>query len=161
MCKRRAPFPLANDNWIHTNGTWGPKRTYRYLNSWCPAILQCLHANHDIKLITNGIETKNIAWYITHYIAKKQNNSLNTSALLAKAFAFHHAKEKRNFDLVSKNKKLIQCCELSAPEVTSYLMGWGDRYISHHFETIPWFSVVSLLRKTFPFLNKKRLIVPL
>ena len=35
--------------------------------------------------------------------------------------------------------------ELSAPEVVSYLMGWGNCYISHHFETIPWFSILSLL----------------
>ena len=79
-----------------------------------------------------------------------------------KTFAFHHDSEKRNFDLVATNKKLIQRCantlsreqELSAPEVISYLMGWGDRYISHHFMTIPWFSVTTLLRKTFPVLNK-------
>jgi hypothetical protein len=88
-----------------------------------------------------------------NYVAKKRKASSNTSALLAKTFTFHHASERRNFDLVAANKKLIQQCmntlsreqELSAPEVTSYLMGWGDRYISHHFKTIPWFSVVSLL----------------
>ena len=163
-CKRGAPFPLAGDDWIEADGTWGPKRTYGYFNNWCPAILQCLRANHDIKLITNGIETKDIAWYITHYVAKKQRDSSNTSALLAKTFAYHHRSEHRNFDIVARNKKLIQRCantlsceqELSAPEVVSYLMGWGDRYISHHFETIPWFSVLSLLRKTFPVLNQSR-----
>lgn len=164
VCKRKAPFALANDDWIESDGRWGPKRTYGYFNNWCPAILQCLRANHDIKIITNGMETKDIVWYITHYIAKKQRESSNTSALLAKTFAFHHDAEKRNFDLVAKNKKLIQRCantlsreqELSAPEVTSYIMGWGDCYISHHFTTIPWFSVISLLQKTFPVLNKQR-----
>ncbi|KAF8258485.1 hypothetical protein EI94DRAFT_1516666, partial [Lactarius quietus] len=156
-CKRRAPFPLADEDWIQADGTWGPKRTYGYFNNWCPSILQCLRANHDIKLITNGIETKDIAWYITHYVAKKQRALSNTSALLAKTFAFHGASNTRNSDLVATNKKLIQQCgnalsceqELSAPEVISYLMGWGDRYISHHFETIPWFSVLSSLQKTF------------
>ena len=164
VCKRKAPFSLANDDWIESDGRWGPKRTYGYFNNWCPAILQCLRANHDIKIITNGIETKDIAWYITHYIAKKQRESSNTSALLAKTLAFHRDTEKRNFDLLETNKKLVQRCantlsreqELSAPEVTSYLMGWGDRYISHHFTTIPWFSVISLLRKAFPVLNKQR-----
>ena len=150
ICKRRAPFALANDDWIESDGRWGPKQSYGYFNNWCPAILQCLRANHDIKLITNGIETKDIAWYITHYIAKKQRESSNTSALLVRTFAYHRNTEKRNFDLVAANKKLIQQCantlsqeqELSAPEVTSYIMGWGDCYISHHFTTIPWFSVI-------------------
>ena len=163
-CKRGAPFPLASDDWIQADGTWGPKRSYGYFNNWCPAILQCLRANHDIKIITNGMETKDIAWYITHYVAKKQRESSNTSALLAKTFAYHNASERRNFDLVAKNKKLIQRCantlsreqELSAPEVVSYLMGWGDRYISHHFETIPWLSTLPLLRKTYPVLNQPR-----
>ena len=153
---------LANDNWIESDGRWGPKRTYGYFNNWCPTILQCLHANHNIRIITNGMETKDIVWYTTHYVAKKQRESSNISALLVKTFAFHHDIEKWNFDLVVTNKKLIQCCvnmlsqeqELSAPEVISYLMGWGDRYISHHFTTIPWFSVTMLLRKTLLVLNK-------
>ena len=166
-CKRGAPFPLAGDDWIEADGSWGPKRTYRYFNNWCPAILQCLWANHDIKLITNGIEMKDIAWYITHYVAQKQRDSSNTSALLAKMFAYHHWSEHWNFDLVTRNKKLIQRCantlsreqELSALEVVSYLMGWGDHYISHHFETIPQFSILSLLWKTFPVLNQPRWIL--
>ena len=163
-CKRSAPFPLAEDDWIQANGTWGPKQSHRYFNNWCPAILQCLRANHNIKIITNGMETKDIAWYITHYIAKKQRESSNTSALLAKTFVYHNASEQRNFDLVVRNRKLIQQCantlsceqELSAPEVVSYLMGWGNRYISHHFETIPWLSVLSLLRNSYPVLNQMR-----
>jgi hypothetical protein len=63
-------------------------------------------------------------------------------------------------DLTLLNKRLIQRCantltrqqELSAPEVVSYLMGWGDRFISHHFETIHWFTVVDLLKKSYPIL---------
>lgn len=81
--------------------------------------------NHDIKLITNGMETKDIAWYITHYVTKKQRKSSNTSVLLAKTLAFHQVSKKCTFNLVATNKKLIQCCantlthqqELSAPEV--------------------------------------------
>jgi len=65
---------------------------------------------------------------------KKQNVSSNTSALLAKTPVFHHSNEKASHDLSALNKKMIQQCanslsqqqELSAPEVISYLMGWGD-----------------------------------
>ena len=163
VCKRKAPFPLANDDWVGENGKCGLKRTYGYLNNWCPAILQCIRANHDIKLITNGSETKDIAWYITHYVAKKQKESFNISALLAKSFAFHNKSRPVGVNLAAMNKRLIQKCanslsreqELSAPQVISYLMGWGDRFLSHHFETIHWYSVANLLRKTYPSLNER------
>ncbi|KAF8263015.1 hypothetical protein EI94DRAFT_1599533 [Lactarius quietus] len=150
--------------WGMCYGDWGPKRTYAYLNKWCPPILQSICANHDIKLITNGEETKDIAWYISHYVAKKQKQSSNTSPLLAKTFAFHQLEKHRSTDITQINKKLIQQCantlsrqqELSGPEVVNYLMGWEDRFISHHFETIHWHSVVYLLRRTYPVLRQKR-----
>ena len=158
FCKRRTPFPLADDAWINAEGDWGPKRLYGYMNNWNPEILQSLRANHDIKILTNGAETRLIAWYITQYIAKKQHASFNTSALLAHTLAFHRDKEKTNHNLAAVNKKMVQRCantlsreqELSGPEVISYLMGWGDRYISHHFETVPLFPLLNLLKKTFP-----------
>ena len=33
-------------------------------------------------------------------------------------------------------------------------MGWGDRFISHHFETIHWYAVVNLLKKCYPILSE-------
>lgn len=163
-CKRRAPFPLAAEAWIDEEGQWGPRRTYGYLNNFCPSILQCLRANHDIKLISNSAETKAIAFYITNYLAKKQKDTTNSSAVLGKTFAFNRQDRDRSTELSSINKKLLQRCantlsrqqELSAPEVISYLMGWGDRYISHHFETIHWYSVVNLLKSAYPLLKKER-----
>jgi hypothetical protein len=70
-CKRRAPFPLSSQDWIDQDGNWGPCRTCGYLNNWNFAILQTTRANHNIKLITNGEETKDILFYITNYVAKK------------------------------------------------------------------------------------------
>ena len=165
-CKRRAPFVLSNSDWVNEDGQCGPKRTYGYMNNWCPPILQCIRANHDIKLISNGTETKDIAWYITVYVGKKRKRSSNTSALLANTLAFHHHDENGTADLKLLNKKLIQRCantlsrqqELSAPEVVSYLMGWGDRYESHHFVTIHWYSVSSLLRRAYPELKVPRCV---
>ena len=167
VCKRHAPFPLAEEAWIDENGNWGPKRTYGYFNNWNLSILQAFRSNHDIKLITNGLQTNHIAWYITHYVAKKQKHSSNTSALLAKTFAFHHADPNCSTNLSAINKKLIQQCtnsltreqELSSAQVISYIMGWGDRFISHHFEAIYWYLVIDLLKKTFPVLDENRYVL--
>jgi hypothetical protein len=161
QCKRRAPFPVAKATWVNEDGSWGVKRTYGYLNNWNPTILLGVRSNHDIKLITNGVETKDITWYITQYATKKQYRSCNTSALLAKRLAFHKIQEKYTSDCQLLNKRLLSRSantlsreqEFGAPEVMSYLMGWGDRYISHNFATIYWDGVTGSLKRKFPELR--------
>lgn len=164
QCKRRAPFQTSIKDFIMEDGTWGPKRTYAFINSWNPPMMQCIRANQDIKLVTNGSETRDISFYISMYVAKRQANSSNCSALLAKKLAFHRSVERYNCDIAQLNKRLLQRCantltreqEFSAPEVISYLMAWGDRFISHYFVDIYWNSVLSLIKRTFPAIWKKR-----
>ncbi|KAG8216549.1 hypothetical protein J3R82DRAFT_6697, partial [Butyriboletus roseoflavus] len=53
---------------------------------------------------------------------------------------------------------LIQRCanslsrdqEFSTPKVVSYLMNWGDRYISHHFKPLYMSSVIAMLKQVYP-----------
>ncbi|RDB27295.1 ATP-dependent DNA helicase PIF1 [Hypsizygus marmoreus] len=164
VCKRRAPFPLSSKEYITTDGDWGPKRLCGAINNFCPAILNCLRGNHDVKLIMQGAETKDIMWYVSTYATKKQMISFNASALLAKRLAYHLAEEKRMHDILEANKRLIQRCanalsrqqEFSGPEVISHLMGWGDRYESHFYVNIYWDSAMSALKKQFPHLRRKR-----
>ena len=63
-------------------------KTYAYINSWCLPIMQCIHENQGIKLITSGVKTINISFYISLYVVKHQANSSNVSALLAKNSPF-------------------------------------------------------------------------
>ncbi|KIK32555.1 hypothetical protein CY34DRAFT_110924 [Suillus luteus UH-Slu-Lm8-n1] len=164
LCKRHAPFATADTAWIDSEGNWGPKRNFSMMNNWNSTILLAIRANHDIKLITNGEDTKDISFYISMYTAKNQQHSSNASALLAKSFAFQQAQNKRHSAVQEMNKHLIQRCanslsreqEFSAPEVVSYLMKWDDRYISHHFEPIYFSSVINLLKKTWPQLASQR-----
>lgn len=164
VCKRRAPFELSKTDYIEEDGAWGVKRLYPFFNTWNPGILRSVRSNHDIKLITNGGDTKDITWYITNYATKKQRRSFNTSALLAKRLAYHNVQEKGIVGVTEVNKKLLSRCantltreqEFSGPEVVSYLMGWGDRFISHHFVTISWSGVVYALKAMYPSLRKKK-----
>jgi len=97
-------------------------------------------------------------------MAKKQHNTSNASTLLAKAVAFHQRHEWYTSDIDLLNKCLIQCCtntlsreqEFSTPEVISYLMGWGDRYVSHQTEMIYFSSIVSLLKCQYPALKNQK-----
>lgn len=89
QCTHRAPFEISTRDFIDTDGYWGPKHTYGFVNNWCPTLMHCIHANHDIKLITNGLETRDISFYISLYVAKRQANTSNFAALLAKKLAFH------------------------------------------------------------------------
>ncbi|KAF8224009.1 hypothetical protein L208DRAFT_1228349, partial [Tricholoma matsutake] len=138
---------------------------YGYLNNWNPAVLHCLQANHDIKLITNGEDTKNMSFYISNYTTKKQTKSLNTSTWkeagasnTRDSWAQKHVRNLHNMDCIDMNKKLIQCCantltrqqEFSSPEIESYLMGWGDHYLSHNYAPIYWDSIVQTVKKSFP-----------
>jgi hypothetical protein len=95
---------VTNKVWIDKSGDWNPKHLYGYLNNWCLPLLQSLRAKHDIKLITNGEEMKDIAWYITKYVAKNQKESSNTLALLAKMFAYHHLDKRQTAELSHINK---------------------------------------------------------
>ncbi|TFY54236.1 hypothetical protein EVJ58_g8978 [Rhodofomes roseus] len=163
-CKRRAPWPLSEDDMIDADGQWTPRRTFGYLNAWVPAISHNLRCNNDGKLLTNSRETNNITFYITNYTAKKQGKTYNSSALWAKGLAYHFAdtsyldelRERQRLLLFRAVNVLNREQELPAPMAVSYLMGWGDVYRSHHYTSIYWTSFISTLLHCYPELCKRR-----
>nr|GAT52360.1 predicted protein [Mycena chlorophos] len=169
-CKRGYPWPLHDRDWVDEEGNWGAKRRYPFINPWNPPIFNVTRSNMDIKLLTNCWETKDIAFYITLYIAKKQFQAANASAILSESYAFKPkedgeqglAEDDPQNRMKKLNKKLFEQCantlsrqyELSGPEVVGYLMGWGDRYISHTFAKLYWDPVVATLHKAYPSLRQ-------
>ena len=163
-CKRRAPFECADNDYITETGKWGPKRLYAYVNGWCPSVLVNARCNNDIKLLTNGDDTKNITFYITMYTAKKQGKSHNLSAVMADAYAYHttHPNSKYLDSLRSDQHLLLfrvihainRNQEIAAPMVMSYLMGWGDVFRSHTYSPIYWSSFMGALIRRFPELKQ-------
>lgn len=164
VCKRRAPFETSPTAFILENGLWGPKRLSGYMNNWIPAITQSGRCNNDGKLVTNAGETLGIAFYITNYNSKGRDTSSNVSALLAKRIAIHQKQERYNSDCFLVNKRLVQRCAntlsrdqaFSGPEIVNYLMGWGDRFISHRYVPIYWDSAVYQLKHAFPELRSHK-----
>ncbi|KAI9069330.1 hypothetical protein FKP32DRAFT_1559926 [Trametes sanguinea] len=164
QCKRRAPFPCSEDVVVLPSGEWAPKRLYGYINGWCPSILVNVRCNNDIKLLTNGEDTRNITFYVACYSAKKQGKTHNLSALMAKGFVYHetHPRDPYVKDLREQQRLLLYRLvhtinmeqELAAVMVISYLMDWGDVYRSHSYSPIFWSSFVHALYKTYPELRR-------
>jgi hypothetical protein len=86
------------------------KRTYGYLNVWMPSLMPVARCNHDVKLLTNGEETKDCTWYITGYATKKQQKSHNWSALLANTVAYHMKDSIYVNDIHERNRLLLFRC---------------------------------------------------
>ncbi|KAH7926341.1 hypothetical protein BV22DRAFT_1009279 [Leucogyrophana mollusca] len=162
-CKRRAPWELSDSEYVDEFGKWKPKRTYGFINNYCPAISTTLCCNNDMKLITNGRDTKDTAWYTTDYQTKKQNKNNNVSAVMAQSLAYHGEHSNHSQTLLDRNRLLLFRCqhsinremELSGPQVVSYLMGWGDTFCSHHYVPLYWSSVKAELLRAFPGLKVK------
>ncbi|CAK5281207.1 unnamed protein product [Mycena citricolor] len=168
-CKQRAPFQCAEEDFVHESGDWGPKRLYPYLNAWIPGVSVNVRCNNDMKFLTHGTATQSVAMYIVGYAAKPQMRHHNTSAILAKGYAYHVAHPNTMAgelvtSLRDKQQLMLFCLihainreqELGAPMVVSYLMGWGDRYHSHNYVPIYWTSFVSALLRAHPLLKRKR-----
>ncbi|KIK25554.1 hypothetical protein PISMIDRAFT_96695, partial [Pisolithus microcarpus 441] len=162
VCKRRAPFPVSQRDFIDENREWGMKRLHAYLNAWVPALSINARCNNDVKLLTNSRATTNLTFYITTYQTKKQGRHHNLSAVLAKGLAYHTEHTPYLEDLRNQQRLLLfrlvhtinREQELAAPMVMSYLMGWGDTYRSHHYTPVYWSSFVSALLGVFPLLNR-------
>ena len=165
QCKRRAPFHCMNEDYILESGEWGSKRLYGYINSWIPGVLINARCNNDVKLLTNGHETKNITYYVTTYAAKKQGKSYNIAAVLAQGHAHHvrHPVPEYVNHLLDQSRlltfRLVSAInreqELAAVMVMSYLMGWGDVFRSHTYSPIFWSTFVRPLLQIFPALAQQ------
>ncbi|KIL59183.1 hypothetical protein M378DRAFT_85403, partial [Amanita muscaria Koide BX008] len=139
-----APWPESDVVTVNPDGTWNPVCAFGMVNNFHPQILVFIQCNGDIKLLTNGAETKSITWYITKYATKAQKRLFNASALLAKSLAFHFQDNKNLDDARARSCLLLFRCfqglnrqqEQSAPQVISYLMGWDDCFLSHEFAPI-------------------------
>ncbi|TFK61794.1 hypothetical protein BDN72DRAFT_777848 [Pluteus cervinus] len=159
-CKRHAPWPTSPCDYVNENGEWGCRRSYGMVNAWNPAVSVNARCNNDVKLLTHSRETRDIAYYITMYAAKKQKKTSNMSAVLAKGFEYHEVRlsESEVAEVREQQRlllyRLVQTInheqELAAPMVMNYLMGWGDTICSHHYVPFFWSGFAGLLLKQYP-----------
>jgi Helitron helicase-like domain at N-terminus len=164
VCKRQAPWPLIEKTVVHATGMLDQRRTYQFLNGYSPAVLVCLRCNNDLKVVIFGVKTKHIGGYLTNYQNKDPSKSYNMSAMLGSALEYHKSHPPKMESLRERNRMLIYWCfnvlnrqaELSGPQVISYLMNWGDHFISHKYVPVYWGQLANALRLVFPDLGRSR-----
>ncbi len=148
---------------IEENGDWFPQQEYGFINNFLPNVLVYARCNHDGKLLTNGDATMKVAWYITKYATKHQQRNSNASALLYNGLAYHFKDEKFVNDIQEHTWLLLfrahlsvnRHSEQSAPQVISYLMGWGNSLFSHQYVPLYWSSMVAYLKHMCPELRER------
>lgn len=130
------------------------------VNNFCDTILMAMRCNIDIKFIGSGQSAKAVLYYITDYITKAQLKAHNSYAALKTAViklrALDEDEDHDGYDykarqlLVKCANSLISKQELSAPQVSAYLMGIGDHYTSHSFRTLFLFAFEAFVKDHLP-----------
>ncbi|TFK87003.1 hypothetical protein K466DRAFT_451660, partial [Polyporus arcularius HHB13444] len=130
-------------------GSISLRRLDGLVNNYNSTILRAMRCNMDIKAIGSGEDAKGIVYYITDYITKTQLKTHITYAALQLAVKKIHSDPRLDpatVDLSVRAKRMLQRCafsitanqELSAPQVISYLLDFGDQYSSHRFRNVYW-----------------------
>ncbi|KAG2744810.1 hypothetical protein P692DRAFT_201841410 [Suillus brevipes Sb2] len=114
------------------------------INNYTDLILFLLQSNTDTQFIGSGEAAKAAVFYITEYITK--NNLPMHVGLQALDYATkmheQHFAASEDDSTERKNQNLITKSEISHQQVMSYLVGGGDYYTSHTFETLKWYEFV-------------------
>jgi len=135
------------------------------MNTWNPSVSICARCNNDIKALLNGKDTVNITYYVTGHSYKNQQNNPNISAVITPNFAYH-IKRSKYIEILHDQQCLLlfrivnamnSNQELAAPMVISFLMGWGDTFMSHSYTPVYWSTFISSLLKEHPYLAQAEL----
>ncbi|KAH7909210.1 hypothetical protein BJ138DRAFT_988267, partial [Hygrophoropsis aurantiaca] len=116
------------------------------VNDFNATILEAVRCNMDIKFIGSGEAAKAMLYYITDYITKSQLKAHVAFAALEMAVKKLGEFDPSEDDLTVRAKKLLQKCayamishqELSAQQVSSYLMDYEDHFTSHEYRNFFW-----------------------
>lgn len=116
------------------------------VNNFNMTILEAVRCNMDIQYIGSGESAKAMIYYIMDYITKSQLKSHIAYATLQLAVKKCEAVDNNDDDFTTHSKCLLQKCayalishqEMSAQQVVSYLMGYEDNFMSHHFSCLYW-----------------------
>ena len=135
------------------------RRLHPRINCYNDVLTFCFQANNDVKFIGSGEAAKALTYYVTDYITKTPlPTHIGLSALRA-AVQMNTKKFQYSIDTTPETvaRSLFTKCanaiqsrqEISHPQVMSYLIGGGDHYTSHKFETLYWAAFFNMVSAFF------------
>ncbi|KAG1798686.1 hypothetical protein EV424DRAFT_1352515 [Suillus variegatus] len=122
------------------------------INNYTDLILFLMQSNTDTQFIGSGEAAKAAVFYITEYITKSSLPMYIGIQALEYATKMHEQKfealedvtvDQKNRNLITKSvNAMMGQQEISHQQVMSYLVGRGDFYTSHTFQTLRWYEFV-------------------
>ncbi len=132
------------------------KRLERWVNNYNETVLVCTLSNNDIKFVGSGKDSNATAHYMCDYQCKSDLTAHNILPLVKAAVKNTEigAKNKEFEDEVQRSRamvfksvnKVISEREMSGTHVASLLLGYEDKYSSHHFRVLNILSFLSLFK---------------
>jgi hypothetical protein len=130
------------------------------INNFNATMLLVLRCNMDIKFIGSGSAALAILYYVSDYISKTQLKTHIAYSLLEhalKKMIIYDSDMSADSVFMRARRVLLKCAnaiiskqELSAQQVSAYLLGFGDHYCSHRFQELYWRSYEQYLNELQP-----------
>lgn len=164
-CRMRMPRALVKASNIDlSTGHITMRRSHPWINNFNEWIISACRSNMDIKFIWSGNDAKALVYYITDYVTKSTLAFHDMFALAQQGIkSIEQQRVTDDIDsAVEKSRKLVLRCynmiasqqEVSGVQVATYLMNYGDHYITHTFRNIFLISIENYLQAE---LSKARL----
>jgi hypothetical protein len=142
------------------------KRLHPRISCYNELLSFCLKSNVDIKHIGSGEGAKALVFYVTDYVTKAElpvhiglaaiQLAMNrTDAILEDMRKKENTEQKPPSLLVKVLNAIMGRVEVSHQQVMSYLVGGGDIYSSHQFETTLWNDIERYLDKPHSLVNEE------
>jgi hypothetical protein len=132
------------------------RRSHPWINNFNEWLISACRSNMDIKFIWSGGDAKALVYYITDYVTKSNLSFYDMFTLAQQGMKSIEQQQDKNVyeTAVEKSRKLVLRCynmiashqEISAAQVASYLMNYGDHYTTHTFRNIFLISIESYLQ---------------
>jgi hypothetical protein len=156
-CRMRMPRTLVNTSSIDpSTGQITMRRSHPWINNFNEWLISACRSNMDIKFIWSGNDAKALVYYITDYVTKSSLAFHDMFVLAHQGIKSIEQQQVTNGteNAVEKSRKLVLRCynmiashqEVSAVQVASYLMNYGDHYTTHTFRNLFLISIENYLQ---------------
>ena len=133
------------------------RRLHPWINNYNDVVLFLMQCNMDIKFIGSGLAAKVLMYYISDYITKNDVNvhiGLQAIRTAIESHTKRFLEDTASSESIRERSLLIKIVnaimgrrETSHQQVMSYLVGGGDYYMTHEFQSVHFYEFVDIAIK--------------